>query len=168
MREQAILKQNDCAVGELLPAQTDVPRCFGCGLDNPSGLKLRFTKEDEKTVSTQFTAPYDWTGWGNILHGGFHGLLHDEITAWVPFALLNERNFVTKEMTITYLKPAYVEQPLYVVGQLLEDQYNTPQKLDRAIRWVIVCHNREGERIWQKKCGRVTMRPLKPKLPWKQ
>ena len=46
--------------------------------------------------------------------------------------------------------------------------YNTPQKLDRAIRWVIVCHNREGERIWQNKCGRVTMRLLKPKLPWKQ
>ena len=117
-----MLKQNDYAVGELLPAQTEVPRCFGCGLDNPSGLKLRFTKEDETTVSTQFTAPHDWTGWGNILHGGFHALLLDEITAWVPFGLLNERAFMTKEMTITYLKPAYVEQPLYVVGQLLEDQ----------------------------------------------
>lgn len=52
--------------------------------------------------------------------------------------------------------------------EIVRLNYNTPQKLDRAIRWVIVCHNREGERIWQNKCGRVTMRLLKPKLPWKQ
>ncbi len=122
MREQTMTKQNDAAVGELLPAQTDVPRCFACGLDNPSGLKLRFTKENETTVSTQFTAPYDWTGWGDILHGGFHALLLDEITAWVLFGLRNELAFVTQEMTIQYRKPAYVEQPLYIVGQLVEDQ----------------------------------------------
>lgn len=121
MREQTMTKQDEATVGELLPAQTDVPRCFACGLENPSGLKLRFTKENETTVSTQFTAPYDWTGWGNILHGGFHALLLDEITAWVPFGLWNERAFMTKEMTITYLKPAYVEKPLYIVGKLIED-----------------------------------------------
>jgi hypothetical protein len=58
--------------------------------------------------------------------------------------------------------------PLKLAVFLVGGLYNTPQKLDRAIRWVIVCHNREGERIWQNKCGRVTMRLLKPKLPWKQ
>lgn len=106
---------------ELLPAQTSVPRCFACGSDNPSGIKLRFTKENETTISTRFTPPYDWTGWGNILHGGFHALLLDEVTAWVPFGLWNEPAFVTKEMSIKYIKPAYVEQPLYVLGYLIED-----------------------------------------------
>jgi hypothetical protein len=35
-----------------------------------------------------------------------------------------------------------------VVGVLTD--YNTPQKLDRRIRWVIVCHNREGDRGYGK------------------
>ena len=122
MQEQAMTKADATASREILPALTDVPRCFACGLENPTGMKLRFTKENETTVSTTFTAPYDWTGWGNILHGRFHALLLDEITAWVPFGLWNERSFVTKEMTVSYLKPAYVEQPLYVVGRLIEDQ----------------------------------------------
>ncbi|PKN89309.1 MAG: hypothetical protein CVU51_00980 [Deltaproteobacteria bacterium HGW-Deltaproteobacteria-1] len=121
MEEQAIKKYHDAAMGELLPVQTDVPRCFVCGLENPSGLKLRFRKEGPTSVSTQFTATYDWTGWGNILHGGFQALLLDEITAWVPFGLWNERTFVTKEMRIRYVKPAYVEMPLFIVGYLVED-----------------------------------------------
>ena len=115
-------KLDDIAVGELFPAQTDVPRCFACGLENPSGLKLRFRKESLTSVSTEFTAPRDWTGWGDILHGGFHALLLDEITAWVPFGLLNEHAFVTKEMTIRYRRPAYVDKPLFVIGSLVEDR----------------------------------------------
>jgi len=62
----------------------------------------------------------------------------------------------------------YTDRPVAFYISNDSGLYNTPQKLDRAIRWVIVCHNREGERIWQNKCGRVTMRLLKPKLPWKQ
>ena len=83
MREQVARRHDDIAIGELFPAQTDVPRCFVCGLDNPSGLKLRFSREGQTSVSTQFTLPRDWTGWGNVMHGGFHALLLDEITAWV-------------------------------------------------------------------------------------
>jgi uncharacterized protein (TIGR00369 family) len=122
MEVQAARKQHDAVTGALLPVQTDVPRCFVCGLENPSGIKLRFRKEGPTCVSTQFTAPYDWTGWGNILHGGFHALLLDEITAWVPFGLWNERTFVTKEMRIRYVKPAYVETPLFIVGYLVADR----------------------------------------------
>lgn len=121
MEAQAARTQLDTVTGALLPVQTDVPRCFVCGLENPSGLKLRFRKEGPSSVSTQFTAPYDWTGWGNILHGGFQALLLDEITAWVPFGLWNERAFVTKEMCIRYVRPAYVETQLFIVGYLVED-----------------------------------------------
>ena len=71
MREQSAWNLNDVAIGELLPAQIDVPRCFVCGLENPSGLKLHFRKEGPNAVSTWFTPPKDWTSWGNIMHGGF-------------------------------------------------------------------------------------------------
>ena len=121
MREQVARKYLDLAIGELLPAQTDVPRCFACGPDNPSGLKLRFRKEGPTSVSTEFTPPKDWTGWKNIMHGGFQALLLDETMAWVPFGLWNERAFVTKEMSIRYIRPAYVEKPLVIVGSIVED-----------------------------------------------
>jgi len=122
MKEQSARDNNETAVGELLPAQTDIPRCFVCGLENPSGLKLRFRKEGPDSVSTRFTPPGDWTGWKNVMHGGFHALLLDEVTAWVPFGLWNERAFVTKEMSIRYIRPAYVEKPLLAVGSLIEDK----------------------------------------------
>ncbi len=120
MREHAS-RMHDTSIGELLPAQTDVPRCFACGLENPPGLKLRFRREGPFSVSTEFTPPRDWTGWENVLHGGFHALLLDETMAWVPFGLWNERAFVTREMTIRYIRPALVQMPLFVVGSLVED-----------------------------------------------
>lgn len=122
MKNKLAINIDEVAVGELLPAQTDVPNCFVCGLENPSGLKLRFRKEGSSSVSTQFTPPKDWTGWKNIMHGGFHALLLDEITAWVPFGLWNERSFVTKEINIRYIKPVYVGMPLFIISALVEDK----------------------------------------------
>jgi hypothetical protein len=42
-------------------------RCFGCGPENPSGIKLQFVKEGPLTLSARFTPPKDWTGWGRII-----------------------------------------------------------------------------------------------------
>ncbi|OHD63160.1 MAG: hypothetical protein A2176_11485 [Spirochaetes bacterium RBG_13_51_14] len=104
-----------------LPAQNLVPNCFCCGLENPAGLRLRFYKENPETVSTEFTPPEFWTGWGRMLHGGFHGLLLDETMAWVVFGLLNVKAFVTREMTVRYHRPVFVEMPLKIFGYLVED-----------------------------------------------
>jgi acyl-coenzyme A thioesterase PaaI-like protein len=109
-------------IREELPVQTLVPRCFACGQDNPSGLKLRFHREGPMTVSTEFTPPRDWTGWGTMMHGGFHGLLLDEIMSWVVFGLMGERSFVTKAMSVKYVRPAYVDRPLKILGRLEEDR----------------------------------------------
>ncbi len=107
---------------ELLPAQTSVPHCFGCGRDNPAGMKLRFTREDSKTVSTRFTPPKDWTGWANMLHGGFHAVLLDEVMAWAAWVCADEPNFVTADMSIKYLRPAYVEQEIIGYGEVIEEK----------------------------------------------
>jgi len=107
--------------GGLLPVQHEVPNCFVCGPENPSGLKLRFRKMDDVTLGTEFTAPDEWTGWGRMLHGGFHGLLLDEIMSWVAWGLMDVKAFVTREMTVNYLRPVYVGRPLTVIGRLEED-----------------------------------------------
>jgi acyl-coenzyme A thioesterase PaaI-like protein len=106
---------------ELLPEQSLVPNCFCCGLENPSGLRMRFFKEGPASVSAEFTPPEFWTGWGRMMHGGFHGLLLDETMAWVVFGLLKEDAFVTREMTVRYHRPAFVSTPLKIFGYLVED-----------------------------------------------
>lgn len=103
---------------ELLPEVSG--RCFGCGPENPSGIKLRFVKEGPLTLSAQFTPPEDWTGWGRIMHGGFHGLLLDEAMGWASFALINENSFVTKEMTLKYYRPVYVDKPITIYGHVVQ------------------------------------------------
>ena len=109
-------------MGEMLPQQAAAPRCFCCGPENPAGLKLRFTKESDTSVSTTFTPPEDWTGWGRIMHGGFQSLLLDETTSWAAFGALGERAFVTREITVRFLRPVHVGQPLTIVGRVVEDR----------------------------------------------
>ena len=116
---------NDLQFKDILPAQNDVPMCFGCGQENPLGIKLRFFKESDIKVSTKIVIPTYWSGWGSVMHGGFHGLLLDEITAWVPFGLLKERSFVTRELNVKYHRPAYIGSELYVTGELVKDNGKT-------------------------------------------
>jgi acyl-coenzyme A thioesterase PaaI-like protein len=106
---------------DLLPEQDLVPNCYCCGPENSEGLHLRFTRENPTTVSTEFTPPEYWTGWGRIMHGGFHGLLLDETMGWVVFGLLGLQAFVTQEISVRYHRPVYVGQPLRIEASLVED-----------------------------------------------
>ncbi len=57
-----------------------------------------------------------------MLHGGFHGLLLDEVMSWVVFGLMGERSFVTRSMSVKYIRPAYVNRRLKIIGRLEEDR----------------------------------------------
>jgi uncharacterized protein (TIGR00369 family) len=108
-------------MSEFLPEQFAVPRCFCCGPENPSGIRLRFAKDDDATVRTTFTGPDDWTGWGRILHGGFQTLLLDETTSWAAFGALGERAFLTREIKVRFLRPVHVGIPLTITGRVTKD-----------------------------------------------
>jgi acyl-coenzyme A thioesterase PaaI-like protein len=112
-------------MSEILPVQTSHPNCFGCGQDNPSGLKLRFSREDERTVSTLFTPPGDWTGWGKVVHGGFLGLLVDEAMGWATWMLREKDVFVTRQMTTRCLKPVLVGKPVAIIGRVMDFEEKT-------------------------------------------
>jgi uncharacterized protein (TIGR00369 family) len=105
---------------DVLPVQTVAPWCYCCGQENPMGLKLRFRKETGTMISTALSIPEYWSGWGKIMHGGFHSVLLDEITSWVAFGLLGESNFLTRKIQVQYHKPMYVGQYVYVIGELVE------------------------------------------------
>ncbi len=55
--------------------------CFGCGEENPIGLKLKPVYDGEK-VKAEFTPRKFHQGWVNATHGGILYTLLDEITAY--------------------------------------------------------------------------------------
>ena len=69
----------------MLPSQDKLPilcregvsKCYGCGEDNPIGLKLRFDAKDG-TVVTEFVASELHQGWPGFVRGGILFTLLDE------------------------------------------------------------------------------------------
>jgi acyl-coenzyme A thioesterase PaaI-like protein len=53
--------------------------CFACGENNPHGLKLRFTLDGQNALHTSFTFLKEHQGYTDIVHGGFLGLILDEV-----------------------------------------------------------------------------------------
>jgi acyl-coenzyme A thioesterase PaaI-like protein len=51
--------------------------CFGCGQDNPIGLKMKFVP-DGKGVRAVFNPDERYQGWPGYLHGGIVACLLDE------------------------------------------------------------------------------------------
>lgn len=51
--------------------------CFGCGQDNPIGLRMKFSP-DSKGVKAIFNADRRYQGWPGYLHGGIVACLLDE------------------------------------------------------------------------------------------
>lgn len=87
--------------------------CFGCGQNNPLGLKLRFTKDGE-TMRTEFTADKMYQGWPGLLHGGILGCLLDEAMSNVAYATGN--TCVTASIEIRQRQPVKVEVPLVITA----------------------------------------------------
>ena len=72
----------------MLNADLDEGLCFGCGMNNPIGLKLKFTR-DEDMLRTEFTPDKTHQGWPGLLHGGILGCLLDEVMSNAAYATGN-------------------------------------------------------------------------------
>jgi len=86
--------------------------CFGCGKDNPIGLKLEF-EFDGETYSTTYTPDKTHQGWANRTHGGMLALVLDELLSRVVL-VQHGLDWVTVELTTRLIKPAPVGRPLDV------------------------------------------------------
>ena len=90
--------------------------CFACGPDNPEGMHLQFTLDEERrTFVCNFTLPKRYTGPPGHCHGGIIATILDD--AMGKANKLRNVVAVTKEMTIEYLKPVPLEKPLRVEGK---------------------------------------------------
>ena len=91
--------------------------CFGCGQDNPIGLKLSF-QWDGKTARAEFTPGELYQGWSGFVHGGIITCLLDEAMAYA--ALFGGVNCITAKMQVRLRRLALVGEPLVITSSIIK------------------------------------------------
>ncbi len=87
--------------------------CFGCGQNNPIGLKLEF-RRDGNGVAAEFIPGKLHQGWPGILHGGIITCLLDEAMSYAAY--FTGRSCLTAKMEIEIKRPAPLDQPLVITA----------------------------------------------------
>src|SRR6202167_5799685 len=86
---------------------------FSCGTDNPDGMRLLFSYyEDRQCFVCQFRLGQRYRGPPGHCHGGIIATILDEAMGKVN--KIRQVIAVTSEMTVNYLKPVPLKQPLRV------------------------------------------------------
>jgi uncharacterized protein (TIGR00369 family) len=98
---------------KLAPRKGTFRGCFGCGVSNPRGLHLEFSRDGERGVVAYTKPESDLAGYRGFVHGGVIAAMLDEAMGW---ALLHVggRYGVTRSMTIDYRRPARIGRELHV------------------------------------------------------
>jgi uncharacterized protein (TIGR00369 family) len=87
--------------------------CFACGDDNPDGMHLKFAYDEERhCFICQFRLGKRFTGPPGHCHGGIIATILDEAMGKVN--KLRHVIALTSEITVNYLKPVPLHQPLRV------------------------------------------------------
>jgi uncharacterized protein (TIGR00369 family) len=94
-------------------------KCFGCGGDNASGMKLTFEQDNaNRRIVGRFVLGERYQGGAGFAHGGIIALLLDEAMGKV--CRFREVRAVTAELSVEYLKPVAVDKEIVVEGRETE------------------------------------------------
>jgi acyl-coenzyme A thioesterase PaaI-like protein len=96
--------------------------CFVCGLENESGLHVKFYSEAPGKVRVDWTAPERFQGYPGHLHGGIAAALLDEAAGRTVLGGDSLRFFVTLKMELRYRKPVPIGVPLVIRGEIVRDR----------------------------------------------
>ena len=89
--------------------------CFGCGKDNPDGMRLEFYFDETKHQAIcEVTLAQRYQGPPGHAHGGIVATILDEAMGKVN--KLRHVIALTKKMDVEYLKPVPLNKPLTIVG----------------------------------------------------
>jgi acyl-coenzyme A thioesterase PaaI-like protein len=104
---------------ELVNTATD-HGCFGCGEQNPIGLRLKFHRAGDD-VQAQFIPKKVHEGYAAMMHGGIVSTLLDEAMSW---AVIDRGHLaVTAKLEIEFKRPVPVTEPLLVIGRVTRDRH---------------------------------------------
>jgi acyl-coenzyme A thioesterase PaaI-like protein len=88
--------------------------CFGCGNQNPSGLRLRFRPLTDGGVWADFSPTRNHEGYMGMTHGGILSTILDEAMSW---AVTHAGDLgVTARMTLTFRRPVHLGQQIRVLA----------------------------------------------------
>lgn len=94
-------------------------KCFGCGGDNPGGMKLTFEQDNaNRKIVGRFVLDERYAGGAGFAHGGIIALLLDEAMGKV--CRFRDVRAVTAELSVEYLKPVAVDKEIVVEGHEME------------------------------------------------
>ena len=87
--------------------------CFACGNNNPEGMRLKFTYDEERDCFVcRFRLSKRYTGPPGHAHGGIIATILDEAMGKVN--KLRHVIALTSQITVDYLKPVPLNKPLSV------------------------------------------------------
>lgn len=90
--------------------------CFGCGADNPRGMKLTFEQDhDARRIIGRFRFGPEYQGSNRVLHGGIIAVLLDE--AMGKLNRFHDVRAVTAELSVEYLRPVPIGEDIIVEAQ---------------------------------------------------
>jgi len=103
-----------------LPPQ-DGNSCFGCGADNPLGLKLTFHGDpDQGKAWAEFEPPAFLAGGPGMMHGGFISLLLDEASSKVLSMV--GKSGVTRNLEVSFERPVSLASPIILEAELIQHE----------------------------------------------
>jgi len=111
--------------------------CFGCGTENPAGLRLRIETGADGTVWNDYTVPDHFQGYRGVVHGGILATLLDEVMAHAVLRA-GSGSAATAQLEIRYRQPA-------PVGETLRTEARVERISGRRIQVTGRIRNREGQ-----------------------
>ncbi len=91
--------------------------CFVCGRQNPLGLNLNFSYNNNK-VFAEFTLKKTYQGYKDIVHGGIIAAILDE--AMIKAALFCGINAITAEITVRFKNPLMAGERATVEAEIVK------------------------------------------------
>jgi uncharacterized protein (TIGR00369 family) len=91
-------------------------RCFGCGVANKTGLRLKFFTDETGRVLSRVKVPKRFEGPPGYMHGGAIATLMDEAMSKANRA--RGVTAMTRQMEVEYLRPVPLGVPLLLEGRL--------------------------------------------------
>ncbi|MFZ7124833.1 MAG: PaaI family thioesterase [Desulfobacterales bacterium] len=106
-------------------------RCFGCGPDNPKGLRIKSYWKGDAAVCRYEPREHQSAGPPQFLNGGIIATLidcHSVCTAIADAYRLEGRQIgsnppiwcVTANLTVTYIKPTSIDRPVDLIARILD------------------------------------------------
>jgi uncharacterized protein (TIGR00369 family) len=102
--------------------QPNSKHCFVCGVENETGLSLKFFEIGEGRVAAEPCLPESYQGYPGIVHGGIVASMLDEIAGRA--AMIGDHNHFrfTAKLNIRYRRPVPVGETIRLEGWVVEDR----------------------------------------------